>query len=358
MARVVEPSSGPPPDDVVDQILAQAPDNYTAEAMLLGSSLEGGWGPTFAVGDHGTSFGPFQMHEGGALTSSGLTPGQASDPAQAVKAMLPAYEAGVQAQGTGLWNTNPEQAAEQAAVMAEKPGNASGIVPYFVSPGVATVNAKWNNVLAAIGGGQYAQPGSAAYNAAVATGANATGQSGTLSAYQPANSAIGKVLQQIDGFLNPSVSAVPGWINTFTGANSTASALATIGARGLGVFVGLVITGIGVVVLSGGSVGGVLKQSGPLGFALEVAKHNQRGQVAQTRANVQTMAIGQRHAASQTDAATKATELQARERREREAREERAHRLQVETELENKRIKIAEDAERRRQQEADRKAGR
>ena len=291
MARVVEPTGGPPPDDVVDQILAQAPDPYTAEAMLLGSSLEGGWGPTFQVGDHGTSFGPFQMHEGGALTATGLTPGQASDPAQAVAAMLPYYESATQAQGTGLWNTNPETAAEQAAVMAEKPGNASGIVPYFVSPGVATVNAKWNNVLAAIGGGQYAKPGSAAYNAAVATGANAVGQS--TATYTPASSSIGKVLQQIDGFLNPSpqVTVVPGWIDFFTGANKgaseTAAVVATVVDRGLGVLVGLVVMGIGVVLLSGGSVGGVLKQSGPLGLALEAYKVGQRTQNVNTRADVE-----------------------------------------------------------------------
>jgi len=135
-------------DTVVDQILTQAPTPQVAESMLLGSSFEGGWGPTFAVGDGGTSFGPFQMHQGGALTASGLSPAQAQDPAQAVAAMLGSYEAGVASVPASLWQTNPELAAEQAAVAAERPANS-----YLGAYGQATLDNHWAQVQQALTGG-------------------------------------------------------------------------------------------------------------------------------------------------------------------------------------------------------------
>jgi hypothetical protein len=52
-------------------------DPVTAVAMML---VESG-GNNRAVGDGGTSFGLFQLHEGGMLTSAGLTRDQAFDPA-------------------------------------------------------------------------------------------------------------------------------------------------------------------------------------------------------------------------------------------------------------------------------------
>src|SRR3954453_24081822 len=89
-------------NNVVDQIKAQVSDARTRLAMLVGSSLEGGWGPTFNAGDHNTSFGPFQMHWGGAL---GATPtnaadaarsrANAQDPAWAVAHMKGAYSSAV-----------------------------------------------------------------------------------------------------------------------------------------------------------------------------------------------------------------------------------------------------------------------
>lgn len=41
-----------------------------------------------AVGDGGTSFGLFQLHEGGMLTAAGLSPGQAMDPATNARVAL------------------------------------------------------------------------------------------------------------------------------------------------------------------------------------------------------------------------------------------------------------------------------
>lgn len=90
-------------------------------AMMMGSYMEGGWGPNYDVGDGGTSFGPYQMHRGGALTSSGLTPAQAEDPVTATRAMLGAYEAAVAAVPDSLWTSDPKHAAALAAFKAERP---------------------------------------------------------------------------------------------------------------------------------------------------------------------------------------------------------------------------------------------
>ena len=81
--------------------------------MLLGAAMEGGSieGP-WPVGDNGTSFGPFQIH-------NALPRNQAENPATAVSYMLQRYRDGVAAE-TG-WNTNPVAAAANAARRAELP---------------------------------------------------------------------------------------------------------------------------------------------------------------------------------------------------------------------------------------------
>lgn len=137
-------SMSSPGDTVISQILAQAPDAPTAEAMLLGSSFEGGWGPTFATGDQGTSYGPFQIH---LPAHPGVTPTEAEDPAWATSYMLPAYEAGVKSVPGSEWQSNPELAAEQAAVAAERPARS-----YLDSYGSATLNQHWSSVQGALTG--------------------------------------------------------------------------------------------------------------------------------------------------------------------------------------------------------------
>jgi len=128
-------------------VLSATKNQEVREAMLLGSSLEGGWNPPYGVGDQGTSFGPYQMHVGGALTALGLSPTQAENAVTATKAMLPSYTQAVNSISASLWKTNPEQAAEQAAVIAERPAQ-----DYFSSDGTASVNAHWSNVQAALKG--------------------------------------------------------------------------------------------------------------------------------------------------------------------------------------------------------------
>src|SRR6266511_852851 len=105
---------------IVDAVNSIVSDQRTRLAMLMGSYMESTWDPN-AVGDGGTSFGWYQMHIGGALTSSGLTPQQAKDPVLATRAMLGAYQAAVAKVSDSLWQSNPKQAAALAAYYAERP---------------------------------------------------------------------------------------------------------------------------------------------------------------------------------------------------------------------------------------------
>ncbi len=62
-------------------------DPAVAVAMMLVESA----GRANAVGDGGTSFGLFQLHEGGMLTAAGLTPTQAFDPRTNATVALKSY---------------------------------------------------------------------------------------------------------------------------------------------------------------------------------------------------------------------------------------------------------------------------
>jgi len=141
----------PPGTTVPQAILAATADARTRLAMLLGSHLEGGWGPTFSAGDGGTSFGPFQMHEGGALGNLPGTLDQkiaaAQDPTTAVAAMLPDYQGAVGQVPDVLWSANPEAAAEQAAFLAERPAQI-----YHVARGQQTVDDAYNASVGVLGG--------------------------------------------------------------------------------------------------------------------------------------------------------------------------------------------------------------
>lgn len=132
---------------VVTAIRTEVQSPQVQAAMLMGSSFEGGWGPAYGVGDDGTSFGPYQMHEGGALTATGLTPAQAEDPTTATRAMEPYYENGVNQVPVSLWQSNPAMAAEEAAVAAESPAQS-----YLSSYGQSAVDQHWSTVEAALNG--------------------------------------------------------------------------------------------------------------------------------------------------------------------------------------------------------------
>jgi hypothetical protein len=61
--------------------------------------------------------------------------------------MLSAYEAAVKSIPQSLWTSNPEMAAEEAAVAAEKPQQS-----YLSSYGQNAVNTAWSNTESALGG--------------------------------------------------------------------------------------------------------------------------------------------------------------------------------------------------------------
>jgi cell wall-associated NlpC family hydrolase len=113
-------TSSSTPNPVVAAIDRLVSNGRVRLAMLVGSGLESGWDP-HQVGDNGTSFGPYQMHIGGALTAAGGTPQQAQDPAWATRAMLGAYTAAVARVPDRLWNSDPKNAAALAAYYAERP---------------------------------------------------------------------------------------------------------------------------------------------------------------------------------------------------------------------------------------------
>jgi hypothetical protein len=161
---------------VVDAILNGTTNVEVRDAMLVGSYLESGWSPT-AVGDQGTSFGPFQMHIGGALTAAGGTPADAENPTWAVQNMLAAYEQGVQSVDASLWSSNPELASEEAAVAAERPTES-----YIASQGQSRVDAAWSATQSALKG-VVSTPGSP----------NGSGASATTTGVN-----IGSIMQQIE----------------------------------------------------------------------------------------------------------------------------------------------------------------
>lgn len=129
---------------VVAAIIAATNDMHLREAMLLGSSLEGGWGPNYGVGDQGHSHGPYQIN---APFHPDISVAGALDPKISTAYMLPRYQAAVNAQSSNLWTNNPELAAEQAAVAAERPART-----YIASDGQKTVDAKWAQVQQAVSG--------------------------------------------------------------------------------------------------------------------------------------------------------------------------------------------------------------
>jgi hypothetical protein len=133
-------------DDVTDQILADTSDPHVRLAMAFGALMEGGSlgsGP-FGVGDNGTSFGPFQIH---LPAHPGVSAAQASDPAFATNYMLADYAGSASAQPASLWASNPELAAEQTAVAAERPAQT-----YIDARGQAAVDSKYAQAQAALAG--------------------------------------------------------------------------------------------------------------------------------------------------------------------------------------------------------------
>jgi hypothetical protein len=152
---------------VLASILSATSNARVRAAMALGALLEGGslgTGP-FGVGDQGTSFGPFQIH---LPAHPGVSAAQAQDPGSAVAFMLPAYTAAAAQVPASLWTSNPQQAAEQTAYLAERPA-----VDYNSSPGTATVTSKWASVTSSLATGNLSAGGPAGPSPAPAPGTTA-----------------------------------------------------------------------------------------------------------------------------------------------------------------------------------------
>jgi hypothetical protein len=204
---------------VVPAAVTSATSNVeTQEAMLLGSSLEGGWSTPFPVGDAGTSFGPYQMHIGGALTSSGLSPAQAENATLATNAMLPAYQAAVNSIPQSLWSSNPEQAAEQAAYKAERPAQ-----DYYTTDGSATINSKWSQVVSALG------------NPATLTSANTSSSGGS--------STLSGIEEVIQGIFTGNPAEIAGGLTgtALSGVKADAERIGLVVLGGLLILVGIIV---------------------------------------------------------------------------------------------------------------------
>lgn len=131
-------------NEVYDAIQRATTDPRVQLSMLLGSALEGGWGPRYGVGDSGMSFGPYQIH---LPAHPGVSAAQALDPVWATNYMLPRYQAAVAQVPNSLWQSNPEAAAEQAAYLAERPKQI-----YHLARGQQTVDRAYRAATAVLTG--------------------------------------------------------------------------------------------------------------------------------------------------------------------------------------------------------------
>ena len=150
--------------DVIAAIEAATASQQIQEAMALGSYLESGWND-MAVGDAGTSFGPWQIH---LPAHPGVSASEAENPSWAAKYMLPAYTTGVNQTASSLWKTNAVGAAANAAYLAERPAKT-----YYASQGATAVNTGWAAVLNALAAPSATVKAAAAPQAATAAPAAA-----------------------------------------------------------------------------------------------------------------------------------------------------------------------------------------
>ena len=99
---------------VADVARRQGADPRTAIAMML---VESG-GNERSVGDQGSSFGLFQLHQGGMLTAAGLTPEQALDPRT---------NAGVALQSLASYaKSRPNASPGEIAAASQRPADPTG----------------------------------------------------------------------------------------------------------------------------------------------------------------------------------------------------------------------------------------
>jgi len=150
--------------DVIAAIEAAAkrlgvdPDLAIADAYA-----ESGLDPT-AVGDNGTSFGLYQLHQGGELTSAGLTPAEAFNPTTNAQTALAEFAA--------VQRANPTASPGEIAALAQRPADPSAYA--------STVNALLSDLKSGTGAISQAVRG-AAPGAAAASASQGSTSSGSTS---------------------------------------------------------------------------------------------------------------------------------------------------------------------------------
>ena len=194
----------------------------TREAMLLGSGLEGGWASPYPVGDQGTSFGPYQLHDG----RGGLNQAQAENPTMATHVMLPSYEDAVNQISDKEWDDDPENAAEQAAQIAEAPAQS-----YYAAQGRPKVNEVWANTRKQMAHGGHSTAGMPPNAQLTSAGGGVGGALGLIPG--------GSVLQFLLGLLTKGASGEAGSIGSGFAKDFERIGLVIFG--GLLVLVGLII---------------------------------------------------------------------------------------------------------------------
>jgi cell wall-associated NlpC family hydrolase len=127
-------SNGDNPALFTTIITSPGVNNRFIMSTLFGSNIEAGWDNN-ASGAGG--IGVFQIQEPGVVHPD-ITVAQARDPVYATHYMTPAYIAALGKVPDELWTTDPVQAAEQVAYLAERP-----LLDYYVNRGADTVNASY-----------------------------------------------------------------------------------------------------------------------------------------------------------------------------------------------------------------------
>lgn len=130
--------------DVVAAIFNASSNARVRTSMTFGSGLEAGWSDT-AHNPSGAT-GPFQIL---LPVHPDISFSQAEDPVAATNYMLGAYQSAVAQVSPGLWNSNPEVAAEQTVITAEQPGGPfpSTTPTDYGQEGVDVVNQRWGQTV-------------------------------------------------------------------------------------------------------------------------------------------------------------------------------------------------------------------
>jgi hypothetical protein len=125
---------------VVDAVKSVTSNKEVQLAMLTGSALESNQNPS-DVGKG--SYGAWQIQ---MLPGRNVTPQQAQNVDFAAKFMVGSYTSAVGRVSSGLWQSDPEKAAEQAAYLAERPA-----ADYYSTQGDKRVSSAYNLAVSEVG---------------------------------------------------------------------------------------------------------------------------------------------------------------------------------------------------------------